>query len=700
MKNIIMKTNIVRYIQKGIKGTLGLLALGLMLTNCYDTPEFSESLALNNDLIVLSADGGTTRIRVFADKNWNVKLDEPADWLQFQSTSGRGNGEFMLDYATNKYKDGYTEELNPARMAKLIVSSDDRVDTLVVKQKGRIPKVNIPDLESYALSRAGVNRIVLETNVDFEKITKNVIYPEGEENEEWLTELTYKEGSIYMNLTENREIIQRSVKISLDYTDVMGTNTTDTVTVVQLPPSGESTATEVSFDKVREYVASFPAGVEKNLNKNEYIHGIVISRKNERNLAPDAEVGNTVYLQSMDGEQAFRLKILEAKYNNYNYGDEVHISLYKVKAIREENPDCITITNLKISNLLYKGDAQMEPAVRSRTIAELNDRDMFNLVAIGPSVEIAVPFGNFGNQNNGYFPNYLKQNIYPIGIRDINGDFMYMLSNTGKLFNGASENTTGVIYQRSPLPKGAGTIKGIIVHEELSHYGGDMGRYSIRQLAREDVALATEREEGFSTVLAEWSKFEMPTEGNKYLLSETGVGTLSHSKCVFNKTVATGKIGPGPDYDGFEFKGIVDGGAFACDSWWSDGKGAWWLIEVPTKNVTNPLSLQILAHSDATANSSASGPRNFAVEWSSDGTNWKEVGRYKLQEIVVWGYVKENQVPGYHTYNFNLPNEVLGLDKLSIRLRVTDKESCYIGGGEFSNDKVSRLGHVSLKFNK
>ncbi|MEG2514760.1 MAG: DUF5689 domain-containing protein, partial [Bacteroidaceae bacterium] len=463
----------------------------------------------------------------------------------------------------------------------------------------------------------------------------------------------------------------------------IGKNTTDTVTVIQLPPSGEITDVPVSFDKVREYAASKPAGTEIALRKKEYIRGIVVSDKNNRNLAPPDVVGNTVYLQSEDGKQAFRLKIQEAKYNNYNLGDVVHVSLYKTKVIRGENPDCITLTNIKIENLLFKEDAPVAVAPHEKAISELTDRDMFTYVKL-KSVEIAVPFGNFSNQNNGYFETYLKQNTYPIGIRDVDGNFMYMLSNAGKVYNGASDNKTGVLYQRAALPKGSGTISGILVHEDLCHYGGDQGRYSIRQLSREDVALKAERENGFSTVLAEWSKFAAPETGNKALTSETGIGTLSHSKCVFKDGGEAGTIRATDDYDGTDYKGFVENGAFACDTWWVDGKGAYWLVEVPTTNVKNPLSLQFIAHSEATASSSESGPRNFIVEWSANGKDWTEVSKYQLLEVVMWGHIKENQVPGYKTYNFNLPSATLGLAKLSIRLRVTDRDSCYIGGGEFS----------------
>ncbi|MEG2151550.1 MAG: DUF5689 domain-containing protein, partial [Bacteroidaceae bacterium] len=587
-----MKTKKINHIREYMLIGMVLFLFSISSVGCYDTPEFDESLALNNDSIILPETEGITRIRVFADEKWNARFSdespEASSWLTMDSHSGNGKGEFMLNYQTNIVMNGEIQDLNPVRVAKIIVNSDGKERVLTILQKGRIPRIFIPDEESYALARAAKNRITIESNVDFKQITTAVKFEEGE-TEKWMTDLAYDGKALSMNLSENKSNVQRSVKISLDYTDRIGKNTTDTVTVIQLPPSGEITDVPVSFDKVREYAASKPAGTEIALRKKEYIRGIVVSDKNNRNLAPPDVVGNTVYLQSEDGKQAFRLKIQEAKYNNYNLGDVVHVSLYKTKVIRGENPDCITLTNIKIENLLFKEDAPVAVAPHEKAISELTDRDMFTYVKL-KSVEIAVPFGNFSNQNNGYFETYLKQNTYPIGIRDVDGNFMYMLSNAGKVYNGASDNKTGVLYQRAALPKGSGTISGILVHEDLCHYGGDQGRYSIRQLSREDVALKAERENGFSTVLAEWSKFAAPETGNKALTSETGIGTLSHSKCVFKDGGEAGTIRATDDYDGTDYKGFVESGAFACDTWWVDGKGAYWLVEVPTTNVKNPLS--------------------------------------------------------------------------------------------------------------
>ncbi|MEG1546488.1 MAG: hypothetical protein RR371_04480, partial [Bacteroides sp.] len=66
---------------------------------------------------------------------------------------------------------GEIQDLNPVRVAKIIVNSDGKERVLTILQKGRIPRIFIPDEESYALARAAKNRITIESNVDFKQIT-------------------------------------------------------------------------------------------------------------------------------------------------------------------------------------------------------------------------------------------------------------------------------------------------------------------------------------------------------------------------------------------------------------------------------------------------------------------------------------------------------------------------------------------------
>lgn len=78
------------------------------------------------------------------------------------------------------------------------------------------------------------------------------------------------------------------------------------------------------------------------------------------------------------------------------------------------------------------------------------------------------------------------------------------------------------------LPAGSGTISGVIVHEKFCRFekDGNIGRYQIRPLERDDIALSGNSGDGFSQLIAEWS---VPRITNNVVSPVFGAGTISHT---------------------------------------------------------------------------------------------------------------------------------------------------------------------------
>ena len=133
---------------------------------------------------------------------------------------------------------------------------------------------------------------------------------------------------------------------------------------------------------------------------------------------------------------------------------------------------------------------------------ELTDMDVYTWVTLA-DCELPVRKGSLTPINEGYArsTNANRETKYPMLVRDKNGDSFYMLTNT----------TCKYRRDGSMLPYGSGNISGVLVHETHDRFVwmgskdmGDIGRYQIRHLTREDIALEKDFENSFSALLTEY----------------------------------------------------------------------------------------------------------------------------------------------------------------------------------------------------
>lgn len=139
--------------------------------------------------------------------------------------------------------------------------------------------------------------------------------------------------------------------------------------------------------------------------------------------------------------------------------------------------------------------------------------------------------------------------------------------------------------------------------------------------------------------------------------------------------------------------GIVSKSTYVVAGW---DAGNHWLIEgISTVGISKSLSLQFEANSF-----SPTGVRDFALEYSIDkGVTWNQISLYTLRGQITSTYFSQMMIPGHKMYNFNLPDDVLGVEELKIRMRNTSQFSI-IGNDGLTAGGTARLGHVSLKYNK
>ncbi len=668
-------------------------AILLIVAACRKTEDyrFSTPLAIDARIIRLGAAADTTRFIVYADGDWKLEPAAETPWLQLQTTSGHGKSDALVAVTDNSGQ--------LPRAAKLVVKGGGKSDTIVLQQKGITPTLALMDETAQAIANGGTYKSVINTNVPLDLMTVSYGYDAtGAVN--WVSGLQLKEGYLFFKADTNQLPVERAVMLRLSYLDALGTTTQDSILIKQQPGMSYEGAVQKDFAYVKQTLAS---GI---INENIFVEGVVISDKGHPNMAQNlnkstdkhsldkTENSIAVYVQSPDGSSGLYFKTKTPGDNIFNFNDRVKIWLKGLTVQQLQDPSRTIVAGLDVIHIMKKdaGTGLLQP--KEKYMSALTDNDLYTYVKL-KDVEISVPSGAFTNINEGYAA---RMDCYPLNIRDIQGSSMYMLTNLD------------VLYRRDGkrVPQGSGAVAGIVVHETYDRYGGNIGRYSIRHLKREDIALNEDRGNGFSAVLVEWSRFKTeyaatPTETQNPLTPDIGNGRIYQSGKKYLDFTASG-ITPTTDYNGLlqepaTNKGAVANGGWGCKGWWNatSNTGESWIIEVSTKGISSPLSLQVEGNSDV------GGPRNFVAEWSVDNAAWNSLGNFTFQDVANWSNTLLTQVAGQKVLNFRLPQAASGQDKLYIRLRVANKTAGTTNaatGGSITATATCRLSHVSVKYNK
>jgi hypothetical protein len=656
-----------------------------------DQVEFSTDIAINNEIVRVADAAGTSRILVFADKDWTLATENESSWVTFDKTSGNGNGEFIVTYESNKDK--------LPRSVNLVLSASGKKRTISFQQKGLTPTLNITDATANGIGAGGVMKTAITTNIPFDQMIQKITYNEGAD---WISDLKMKDNYLYFTLGQNSSAALRSSKVLFSYKDALGTTVKDSIIVSQNIAGDFANAVLKDFNYLKTAVA---AGV---ISDDIYIEGTIISDKGNPNIGQNpnkatnkheidkTENAITVYVQNSDGTSGVLVRTKTGGDNIFVKNDRVKIWLKGLTLRKELNPARVILDNLESINVMSKVEgADVTP--RSLYIKDLTPNNLYTLVKL-KDVEIAVPLGSFSNITEGYVA---RTDAYPNFLRDINGNTLAMIVNND------------VTYRRDGkmVPQGSGDVTGVLVSEKMERYGSNIGDYSIRPLKRADIDLAESRSSGFSNILVEWSRFKSELSAGATLSSnpltpDIGNGTLTQSETTALNFSSTGISGTS-DYNGLiqepnTVKGLITNGAWTAKTWWNTAKntGASWNIQVSTLGITKPISLQLEGNSDI------GGPRNFVVEWNSTGfasASWNNLGEFTFQDLVNFTSTLLTQVPGFKVVNFQFPQEASGLTNLYIRIRVKDKSvgsATSAIGATLPASVNSRLGHVSIKYNK
>ena len=719
---------------------------GLMLTACEkdngEETRVSEFGPVKKEIIG-PWKSGTVNIPVLSNQPYDIALINPDNgWLTLD-TEGRGThftGDdlFKVHISTN---DGFP------RMEGIRLWTRDRADTVYIKQEGFIsPELSFSTRSITVLGDGGQATAQLTTNLELEDLGQQIVYTSSDEGG-WISDLDISNGFLILQAAPNADPeALRNARITLSYRDGWNRTTESTVYITQANAKNEF-GHEISFGEVRDMVGP--------VNRDVFIEGRVISDIGNGNNGENSmktmtsidytETYRTAYIQSLDGSQGFMIKTATEDDNIFERYSKVRILLKGATVTQEVDPERYIISNVTSAMVMssVSGSASDIPQKRKH-YSELTDMDIYTWVTLA-DCELPVRKGSLTPINEGYARNTgaNRETKYPMLVRDKNGDSFYMLTNT----------TCKYRRDGQMLPYGSGDISGVVVHETHDRFVwmgsqgmGDIGRYQIRHLTREDIALEKDFANSFSALLTEYrygkleSRVFRPTTGdNGYLTlpdeksgdAGWGVSDPSYLGPIGNKDNLD-KEGPtsGIHTGNINGNGVVENGKQMCTDKGTnnDGKGnvssadfsAWtnkcqwwntetdrseaWLLHFSTQGIsTNVLSLQV-----AIQNRVIGGPRYIKVDWSEHGDNnrddWNPITEFQVPDIVNWSLTLYWQCAGYKYVNVPLPLELLGKEDVCIRFSAANQKAGGKEDDEFDNQIISTgeiaFSYIGVRYNK
>ncbi len=707
-----------------------------------------DELGMQVDEFYVEKEGGDVNIAFLTNKNGSVSLleQEDASWVRLGVTSFSADGIIPVHVDAN---DGFP------RRADILFATDTRKDTVAVFQFGAMEEKLYVAANSIMVYNGteGVTTVSVDINIPLSDV-KTEVRCSGDED--WITDCELTNSSLSFRTADNPDRnYMRKGHIFLSCEDGWKKQRTAEVVVVQ-PRSDNNIGTLFTPEMLRT-VATVSGYA---LPEDALVEGYIVSTTEGGN-AGDAQVDyylqgtgyidyslteRTSYLESADGQYGFRMIAKEALQNDFKRYSK--ITLKAGGALVKKTPGepvCYTIEGVESDNILTSEDGYSTMPWKEKKIGELTDSDLNTLVKI-KDCEIAMRKGPFTPVNEGYASphGYNRLAKYPLLIRDIEGGSMYMFTNMTCPYRRNGET----------LPYGSGDITGIVVHEIYKSFekDGNIGRYQLRHLTREEIDLKPDFEDNFSGIITEFRYAKFPGEFDETVLPDAilatkGNGEMCHThgevgnfspsyfyigQCGSGKLKGKYEEGAGIELDGGGiYQPWVDNGTESAQNtdgkgwykdnlkiswsnkyWWDDGRGYCWLVNFSTEGiVSDRVSMQFAMYNNS---QSARSPRYWKAQYSLTTTDcsadsdseWTDIGEFTVPDVAIWASQNDWQTLGTRVYDFPLPTEILGKESVSIRLMPRNNKAAaksvdsYDTSTIANNSGYNTMDYFAVRYNK
>lgn len=735
---MVMKTivnNIIKHLTRA--AAVVALAVSPVLTACEDRL-FEENIPLGTNFskIALENMSSTTPISVVSTGNWTARLEPTVTWATIDRTSGSGNEQIQLTYSANP---------EAIRRVTLVLKMGHHTRRILIEQAGDATHFRFKlDGREITIEKPKATRyLTFDSNLPADQYAnvevRDLKFLDAN-NADWISNPRMNGKVLAFDVEANDGDVNRSAQITVAYVDPYSETVEEYETTATVTQSTEESQGITVDELITNYENAKVAGevnaqgewvVTSPFTTGVKVVGVSVSNSDGLNTASNAvnnptegsngnaayaaisheENGRTAYIQNETATKAIRVLTQTAADNFVSPFAEAQIRVDGLTMVREENPTRYTIKNVPIYHIVGVGEANTKTVpVKEKYISELTDEDVYTYVTL-KDVEFTFKQSSFFNTNNGY---YGRCDYYPVNVRDIQGSKIYMFVN----------HSVDFVRNGNPIPQGSGNLRGVITYETSHGYGirdGYMGRYSIRPYNADDLMVAAEPDSRYKTIVEwDWDNevLDMTSDnkvksivGNGYIYHDNGTAPklandFNYLKIEFNSENKEIKENPRSAIR-YTTKWVTSAGEFI---------GLNYEFSTLGEAGNNPV-MTFCGYGGSSQDPDGSGSivvAYWTLYYSIDGgVTFTQVPdcEFTLRPFVYWSA----KCPYYATmgvqeYSYNLPAEVLGQEKVIIRMvPAINKRSSMYGQANPALDAVTLdsshsvgmvICNATVKYNK
>ena len=741
-----------------------ILLMSLMALACEDklaqleVVEFGAAL-MDEDYMPLKYKAGSFVITVVSDGEFNAEIVEGDQWIHFEDGKSTYSGN-SADKSITVY---YDVNRTVLRSGKISLTRKHRKVEIEVSQLGILSEDFSIDQQNLWVGAEGgflsSKVLTLSGADDIEIVTEYVEEGLGQ----WISQERMDNNYLKFNVAENMSSEARHAVIVVSK---KGTSLSGRIQVGQAAAGAEYTYVTVS--ELKSMILS-PGSIQLDghivlkdvIVLNDNLEGNGSENINVTSIVQDLTVADrTLYVSDAEGQSGIRMDFNSGADLLVKRFDHVEVDLAGATLTWLEEPDRFVVSGLESQAVMSNEVGSVsDVTVKQKKMSELTSSDVYTLVEL-LDCEIPVRKGPYVGID---VRHYNLMSKYPMVIRDTEGSSMHMVVNTTCSWH---RDGTG-------MPQGSGSVTGVIVHEHCDNFEwdqaaadamvssglgldyvtdlGHIGLYQIRPVAKSEIALADDFEDGFSKLVCEFTyvysdvaQLLIPNYVDNVIFSTDGeyqammTLQLKSGDKVSQEPISTKRDWSllGPYKDG-QIADITTGNGILCygqsavwftsssqenlgrtqaridkqcgSAWnataWSVNK--YWQVDVSTKGLTAdhaPMSIQLGAVNGY--GDRVGGPRYWKMVVStSEDDSESVIAEYTVPDFPQNGNRRVWHCPGHKYMSFNIPEHVDVWDKDRITIKMIPVNTKADNGDSYSNGTINKdvdhsMNYFAIRCNK
>lgn len=741
-----------------------ILLMSLMALACEDklaqleVVEFGAAL-MDEDCMPLKYKAGSFVITVVSDGEFNAEIVEGDQWIHFEDGKSTYSGN-SADKSITVY---YDVNRTVLRSGKISLTRKHRKVEIEVSQVGILSEDFSIDQQNLWVGAEGgflsSKVLTLSGADDIEIVTEYVEEGLGQ----WISQERMDNNYLKFNVAENMSSEARHAVIVVSK---KGTSLSGRIQVGQAAAGAEYTYVTVS--ELKTMIQS-PGSIQLDghivlkdvIVLNDNLEGNGAENLNVTSIVQDLTVADrTLYVSDAEGQSGIRMDFNSGADLLVKRFDHVEVDLAGATLTWLEEPDRFVVSGLESQAVMSNEVGSVsDVTVKQKKMSELTSSDVYTLVEL-LDCEIPVRKGPYVGID---VRHYNLMSKYPMVIRDTEGSSMHMVVNTTCSWH---RDGTG-------MPQGSGSVTGVIVHEHCDNFEwdqaaadamvssglgldyvtdlGHIGLYQIRPVAKSEIALADDFEDGFSKLVCEFTyvysdvaQLLIPNYVDNVIFSTDGeyqammTLQLKSGDNAAQQPISTKRDWSllGPYKDG-QIADITTGNGIYCygqsavwfttasqenlgrtqaridmscgSAWnatsWSVNK--YWQVDVSTKGLTAdhaPMSIQLGAVNGY--GDRVGGPRYWKMVVStSEDDSESVIAEYTVPDFPQNGNRRVWHCPGHKYMSFNIPEHVDVWDKDRITIKMIPVNTKADNGDSYSNGTINKdvdhsMNYFAIRCNK